>query len=200
MKYHYAVIEREYGSAGTAIGAKLSEISGIPCYGSEILERVSDRLDIDIARIQQYEEKTTNSFLYSIYLMGRMQETAGNPLSNEDAIYLEEQKVIKDLAAKGPSIFVGRCAVNALDNRNDVLKVFIRADKPLRKERAIADYGIKSREADAVIQKFDKKRSNYYTVNTGKDWRDAANYHLILDSGKLGIEGCANIIRAAMNS
>lgn len=198
MKYHYAVIEREYGSAGTEIGKKLSEISGIPCYGIEILEQVSAKLNIGIDQIERYEERATNSFLYSIYLMGKMNEGINGSLSNEGLIYLEEQNIIKNLAEEGPAVFVGRCAANALENRNDVLRVFIHADKSLRRKRAVEDYEISKNGADAVIQKFDRKRSSYYKANTGKDWRDRANYHLILDSGKLGIERCADILWSAM--
>lgn len=198
MKYHYVVIEREYGSGGTEIGKKLSEISGISCYGIEILEQVSAKLNIGIDQIERYEERTTNSFLYSIYLMGKMNEGMNGNLSNEGLIYLEEQNIIKGLAEQGPAVFVGRCAVNALEDRNDVLRVFIHADKDLRKKRAVEEYGISRNGADAVIQKFDRKRSSYYKANTGKDWRDISNYHLILDSGKLGIECCANILWSTM--
>ncbi|MCM1345344.1 MAG: cytidylate kinase-like family protein [Muribaculaceae bacterium] len=198
MKYHYVVIEREYGSAGTEIGKKLSEISGIPCYGAEILERVSTKLNIGIDQIEQYEEKTTNSFLYSIYLMGKVNEGTDGNLSKEGLIYLEEQNVIRGLAEEGPAVFVGRCAANALEDRNDVLRVFIHADKNLRKKRAVEEYKISQNRADAVIQKFDRKRSSYFSANTGKDWRDLSNYHLVLDSGKLGIGSCAAILWNAM--
>lgn len=199
MKYNYVVIEREYGSAGTEIGKKLSEISKIPCYGIEILNRVSAKLNIGIDQIERYEERTTNSFLYSLYLVGKTHEGIDGQLSNEGLIYLEEQNVIKGLAEEGPAVFVGRCAANALEGRNDVLRVFIHADKSLRKRRAIEEYEISENRADAVIQKFDRKRSSYYTANTGKSWRDLSNYHLILDSGKLGIENCASLLWSTMN-
>ncbi len=194
MRYRYVAIEREYGSAGTEIAKRLSELSGVPDYGIEVLERVSKNLNIDVARIEQYEEKTTNSFLYSIYLMGRVNSGQDGRLSNEGQIYLEEQRVIGELASQGPAVFVGRCAVNALADKGDVLQVFIRADKELRKERAIKQYGVSPHEAEAVVNKFDRKRSSYYAANTGRPWRELSNYHLVLDSGKLGIEACADIL------
>lgn len=36
MKFRYITIEREYGSGGTRIARKLSEVCGVPCYGQEI--------------------------------------------------------------------------------------------------------------------------------------------------------------------
>ncbi len=198
MKYRYVAIEREYGSGGTEIGQRLTELGGIPSYGIEILKQVSETLNIDIDRLEQYEERATNSFLYSIYLMGKMREGVEGQLSKEGQVYLEEQRVIQKFAARGSAVFVGRCAANALADRTDVLKVFIRADKELRRKRAIECYGINPSEVELVVHKFDRKRSNYYATNTGKNWRDLSNYHLILDSGKLGIERCARLILDAM--
>ena len=197
MKYDYVVIEREYGSGGTGIGKMLAEKTGIPCYGSEILEGVSERLQIPVSDIQKYEESTTNSFLYSIYAIGKMSEGAEHLLSKENEIFLEEQKLIKEYALNSPAIFVGRCAASALKSKN-VLKVYVHADAQIRRQRAVKEYGIPENMADSTMAKYDKKRKNYYNVNTGKKWNDWSNYDIILDSGELGIDACVHIIQAAL--
>lgn len=197
MKFDYIVIEREYGSGGTGIGKLLSEKINIPCYGSEILEGVSQKLHIPVSDIQQYEESTTNSFLYSIYAFGKMHDGSDNFLSREGHIYLEEQQLIKEYALKGSAIFVGRCAASALEDKK-VLKVYIHADPKSRKQRAKEEYGIPENMVDSTMAKYDKKRKNYFLVNTGKKWNDWNNYDMILDSGRLGIETCVRIIQAAL--
>ena len=197
MRYDYVVIEREYGSGGTGIGKALSEKIGIPCYGSEILEGVSKKLQIHISDIQKYEESTTNSFLYSIYAIGKMNDGSGNFLSNENRIFLEQQNLIKEYAMQGPAIFVGRCAASALDNKN-VLKVYIYADSEIRKQRAVKEYGIQESLAYSIMVKYDKKRKNYYLANTGKKWKDWGNYDIVLESGRLGLETCVQVIQAAL--
>ena len=197
MKYDYVVIEREYGSGGTGIGKALSEKTNIPCYGGEILEGVSKKLQIPVSDIQIFEESTTNSFLYSIYAIGKMGDGSGNYLSKENQIFLEQQNLIKEYAMQGPAIFVGRCAASALDDKN-VLTVYIHADSEIRKKRAVQEYGIPENLADSTMAKFDKKRRNYYHVNTGKKWRDWSNYDIVLDSGKLGLEACVRIIQTAL--
>lgn len=139
--YDYVVIEREYGSGGTAIGKLLSENTNIPCYGSEILERVSAKLQIPIADIQQYEESTTNSFLYSIYAFTKMNDGSESFLSKENHIFLDEQHLIREYALSSPAIFVGRCAASALEDKK-VLRIYIHADPKIRKQRAEKEYGI----------------------------------------------------------
>ena len=197
MRYDYIVIEREYGSGGTEIGKVLSEKINIPCYGSEILDGVSEKLQIPVSDIQKYEESTTNSFLYSIYAIGKMNEGVEHFLSKENQIFLEEQNLIKSYAMQGSAIFVGRCAASALESKK-VLKVFIHADAESRRQRAVKEYGIPENMADGTMAKYDKKRRNYYLVNTGKKWKDWSNYDIVLDSGKLGIPACVRIIQAAV--
>lgn len=197
MRYRYVVIERQYGSGGTGIGKLLSEKTGIPCYGSEILEGVSERLGIPVADIQKYEENTTNSFLYSLYAFGSMTSEPSNLLSKENQILAEEQKLIREYAMQGAAIFVGRCAASVLEEKN-VLSVFIHADRESRRRRAVEEYGIPERLADSTVARYDKKRKNFYAVNTGKKWNDWDNYSMVLDSGKLGAESCAGIICAAL--
>lgn len=199
MRYDYVVIEREYGSGGTGIGELLSEKMGIPCYGAQILEEVSEKLGIPVADIQSYEENTTNSFLYSLYAFGKITDGTETFLSGENRIFLEEQEVIRARAMEGPAIFVGRCAASALGDRR-VLTAFIHADHEVRRERAIKEYGIPANTANSVMTKFDRKRRNYYLSNTGNKWYDWNNYEMVLDSGKLGREGCAEAICAAMRA
>lgn len=127
----------------------------------------------------------------------KMSEGAEHLLSKENEIFLEEQKLIKEYALRGSAIFVGRCAVNALESRN-VLKIFVHADDESRKQRTVKEYGIPENMADSTTAKYDKKRRNYYSTNTGKKWNDWSNYDIILDSGKLGTEACAQVIHAAL--
>ena len=63
MTTRYVTIEREYGSGGTEIARRLSEKTGVPCYGKEILEAVSKVRNISAEEIEKYEENVSNSFL-----------------------------------------------------------------------------------------------------------------------------------------
>ena len=44
----------------------------------------------------------------------------------------------------------------------------------------------------------DKQRAGYYKYHTGRDWTDARNYDLCLNSSKLGFERCVEEIIAYM--
>lgn len=196
MKYKYITIEREYGSGGTKIARLLAEQLGIPCYGQEILEEISKKKNIPVEQIQRYEETVTNSFLYSIYMLTQTASGKTDMLTQEGHIYVAEQAVIKRLAANTPAIFLGHCASEALKEYEGVINIFIRCtDAKAKQERIMEEYGIPEIQTEVIRRKFDKKRANYYYVNTEKKWDDFRNYDIVLDSGKLGIDYSVDILK-----
>jgi cytidylate kinase len=195
MKCKYLTIEREYGSGGTKIAHRLAEECGLPCYGAEILEAVAKNRGVSVKEIERYEEKTTNSFLYTIFMMSRVQTGDTDMLPEEGHIYLEEHQEIQHLAAEGPAIFLGHCASEALRGWSGVVKVFIRAADEKKRLRIIEDYKIAENQVELTQKRFDKKRANYYNANTARDWHDMKNYDIVLDSSELGIDGCVSVLK-----
>ena len=194
MKYNVIAIEREYASGGNEIGKLVSEKLGIPCYGREILELAAEHYNTSPEHLEHLEETATTSFLYSIYMLSQEPTGMINTIPREDTLNIIENKIILDISSKGPAIFIGHCAGDVLKNRSDLLNVFIHQNTNKRLKRAIEIYGIEESKADSTLKKFDKRRANYYSANTGEKWNDIKNYHLALDSGMLGIEQCAEII------
>ena len=199
MKIKYITIEREYGSGGTEIAKKLAAKCSINCYGEEILEDASKQLQISVAEAQEYEEKVTNSFLYSLYVMSQAQNGNVDVLPMETKLYMAEHNAIVALAQKGRCVFVGHCASEALKDKSSVLRVFIRAEDAFKRGRMVTDYGVAEKDADTVCRKFNRKRANYYAFNTSKKWDDLTNYDIVLDSSRIGIEGCVNVLAAMLN-
>ncbi|MGM9600454.1 MAG: AAA family ATPase [Faecousia sp.] len=199
MRTRYITIEREYGSGGTTIARRLSEETGVPCYGQEILEEVSKKYQLSINQIQHYEESVTNSFLYSIYVMAQAGTGKMDLLSTEGHIFVAEQAVIQDMAKRGPAIFLGHCAAEALKLQPGILRVFIRcSDDAQKKQRIQEEYGIPEQSAAGTQKRYDRKRANYYNANTGRKWEDSRNYDLVLDTAAIGIDGCVAVLKALL--
>ena len=145
-------------------------------------------------RLLHLEETTSNSLLYSIGMAAKVMTGQVDGLSEEGALYLTEERVIKDMALQGPCVIVGRCAGWILRDRDDVLRVFIHADREFRKKRAMETYGISQENAENTLKRYDRRRSNFYHANTGMSWDDKKGYHLVLDSSAIGIDQCVKII------
>jgi len=63
-----------------------------------------------------------------------------------------------------------------------------------RVERAIRVYEVPENKAEDVCLKTDKQRANFYNYYSDRKWGMCRTYDLSLDSGMLGIEGCAEQI------
>jgi len=66
-------------------------------------------------------------------------------------------------------------------------------------KKAAEKHSMSESDLEKFIAKTDKGRADYYKYHTGREWTDARNYDLCLDSSKLGFERCVDEIIAYMN-
>lgn len=198
MKYDVITIEREYASGGREIGQKLAERLQIPYYGREILQMAAERIGAKPEYIEHMDETAPNSLLFSLYTMSSAAPFDATTVSPESALHQAESQIIRELAAEGPCVMVGRCAGAILRERPNVLRVFIHADTEARRRRAADVYGQKKRPIDPILRKYDKRRANYYSFYSAQKWDSRSEYHLMLDSSQLGIDRCVDILAAAI--
>ena len=198
MDIRFIAIEREYGSAGTAIGQETARRCGIRCYGREIMEMVAREQQISVEALEAYEETVSGSLLYSLFVMSQSQTGDPDLVSGESKLYVAETRQIRQLIRSGPAIFVGHCAVKALEGKSGVLRVFIHGSEEDKHRRICRDYGIPKAEVAAACRRINKRRSNYYNFCMKKRWDDYQNYDLVLDSSALGIEGCVRVLSSLL--
>lgn len=188
-------IGRQFCSGGSEIGRKLSERLGIPYYDKNIYEYAAKNRGFSTKYVQEIEETPTGSFLYSMAMFPYADFGADNMIPSGIAIAADQTNYILEKAKEGPCIFVGRCADSILADRKDVINVFIYADSKSRLKRAMERYNLSEKEAMKSIQQTDKYRASYYNMNScSKKWGMKESYHIMLDSGALGIDGVVDIL------
>lgn len=190
------VIGRQFGSGGHDIGQALAEKLGFAFYDQEIIEMTAGTTGYTPEFIQKNEEMMTSSFLYDLvnqmYMYAQADEEAP-----KDKIYEAESKVVKELAAKGNCVIVGRCSDYTLRDNKNCLRVFFSAPMENRMKRVMERLHLSEKEAKQKIQKEDKWRADNYRYYTGRIWGAAGNFDLTLNTalGESYIEMC---IREAM--
>ncbi len=197
MKQTIITIEREYGSGGSIIGKRLAAEMGIPYYNHEILEMAAQRLNMPVAKLEGAEESTHKSFLYSLLLGSNPNRVLEDTIPMSDQLYMTESQIIKELAATGSCIIVGRCGNYILRDNPSLLSLFIYAPKSYRLDYAQTHYGTPSKDASTLLAKIDGRREKFYAMNTGGNWYGKENYSLCLNSAVLGEELCVEIIKQA---
>lgn len=118
--------------------------------------------------------------------------------SVDDYIYQKQRNIIRDIAEKGNCVIVGRCADYILQDRTDVLNVFIHGNEEEKCQRIMKLYEKSRKEALAMMKDTDKKRSINYAYHTEQKWGDTRNYALCMNSSILGYETCMELIKKSM--
>ena len=200
MNQHTIItISRQYGSGGRKIGQQLAQELNIPFYDKEIIDLAAKESGLAADFIRGQEQQLTQSLLFSIVTNFTSNGGAFNPnmLSLSDQVYLAEAKAIRSLADKGSCVMVGRCADWVLEKDYDVLRVFVCAPIEARCKRAVEEYGDSAENIQKTVLSIDKQRARYCQHYCDKDWDDAENYDLCLNSGTLSLEKCVAIIKDA---
>lgn len=201
MGHTVITIARQYGSGGKTIGKMLAEDLGIHFYNREILRMASDESGINEQLFCQVDERIKTNLLYRIAKRIRNEEVLppdSDDFLSTNNLFNYQAKVIKQLADEESCVIIGRCADYVLQDYDNVVSVFIHGPYDFCLEQAMKVNAKSESEMRKYMEKRDKYRGEYYKYYTGKDWFDARNYHLCLDSSKLGFDGCVEAIKAYM--
>lgn len=187
-------ISREFGSGGRELGVKLADRLGIPFYDKELISMAAEDINMGEEAFRHYDEHIVLHDPLDRQFYHAFSNVYQIPMS--DQIFVAQSNVIRRLASRGPCIIVGRCGDMVL---SDSLNLFIYANMKNRIKRMLK-LAVRKQpdgtEMENQIREVDRKRKDYYQYYTGNTWGRAQNYHLCLDSGPVGVDGC---LRAALS-
>lgn len=185
-------IGRQFGSGGHEIGEKLAEKMGLKLYDKELLKLIAKDSGLCEKVLESYDEKPTNSLLYSIVMDVYPSVMYSGPTIDQQ-IYQATYDTIRRLSATS-CVIIGRCADYILRDCPELVSVFVHASTDFRAERVMAEYHVTDAKAREMLIRTDKKRASYYNFQSEKKWGMAASYDLCLDSSALGIERSVDLI------
>lgn len=175
-------ISREHGSGGKRIGQIVAERLGVPFYYKEMIAVAAHESGLDKEFISDVNADSP-AVLRGLYMNA---EAVSQAVTAQD-------KAIKSLADRGGCVLVGRAADYVLHERQNVLRVFVRADGEYKAQRVASTYGDSLDDAKKQVKRADAARAAYYKSVSGKAWGDPRNYDLVID-GAQGAERCADLI------
>ncbi len=194
-------IARQYGSGGRTVGEMLANELGIHFYDKELMKLASDESGINEALFVKADENVKAPTLFRLNKSaynGELISPESDDFVSDDNLFNYQAKVIKQLAEEKACVIMGRCADYILKDYDNVLSVFVHAPKDFCMEQVAKKLSLSTKEIEKYIAKTDKRRADYYKYHTGREWTDARNYDLCLDSSKLGFERCVEEIKAYM--
>ena len=199
MEKKIITISREFGSGGRTIGREVANKLGIPFYEKELVDQIALESGFAPKFVEEHGEHAPGTSRLSYAFAHQGVPGIMNGLSTADFLWSIQCSVILQLAEQGPCVIVGRNADYILKDRKDVLDVYIHADKEFRADRIVRLYGESEKSPMTRLAEKDKRRQINYQHYTGRTWGTAQNYDICLNSGKLGIENCVDIIVGMYN-
>lgn len=184
-------ISRQYGTGGHDIGEKLAEKLGLPFYDKDIIAIASKESRFGERAFEAAEETATTALGYA--LSNRSNRSLyGMPLN--DQLFMVQAGVIRNVADRGPAVFVGRCADYVLDGYKEAINIFLQANPDARIKTVMERDRLTAREAEAKIKRLDKSRATYYNYYTDRKWSDLGNYDIVLNVSHLTTEEAADLL------
>jgi cytidylate kinase len=181
------------------VAQRVAEMLGWRLVDNQVVDQVAQEAGLPPEEVARKEERAPG-FLERLTralaratpeLFPRAPERVLEP--EEATIVRVTERVVEKLAAGDHVVVVGRAAPAVLSER-DALHVKLVAPKPVRIQRAMARLNSDEAEAVRVLEETDAARARYHKQYYGRDWNDAANYHMVLNTDALGIEGVARLI------
>jgi hypothetical protein len=191
-------VGRQFGSGGRELGRKIADLLGIKYYDKELLSHAASDAGLSQEFVENNDERFPRFISSSIsFAMGfNSMSWYQNPTSiSGDSIYETQSDVIRQLAAAGPCVIVGRSADYVLRDNPFTVNIFVHAPAECCIDRIMARSDISSRaKADKLRRQTNKLRAAYYNFYTDKHWGDAASYDLCFDTSLLPTEAIAEIV------
>src|SRR5205809_5176356 len=196
-------VTRQYAAGGSDVARLVAAALDWTVIDNEFVDEVARRAGLAPEEVAERDERAPG-------LLERLARTlaVGSPElfmtapavprvePDEAAIVKMTERVIAEAAAHGRAVLVGRGAQALLAQRTDALHVYVIAPRDFRIKLAIERLGVDPAKAEKLLDETDRQRDQYVKANYGRHRQDPLNYDMVLNTGRLGLEGAADLIVA----
>ncbi len=191
-------ISRQLGSGGAYIGQQLAKKLNVFYLDREIIGLAAKKLSVLEDELEPRDERIL-SFWQSYFQLGGYNgpDVYIPPhvfVPTDRDLFEAEAEIIKCIANDRSAVIIGRCGSHILRASPNHTSIFLHADIEFRKRRIGKLYNVLQEASSKLIAKSDSERSRYHYMRTGKEWTDARQYDLSIDTSKIGVDNSVQLI------
>ncbi|MBN1851209.1 MAG: cytidylate kinase-like family protein [Pirellulales bacterium] len=180
-------MSRELGAGDKGFAPPLAEQLGLEVIDREILEEQARRLDISMTDLEKIDEKPAS--LFQRFRPGSVHYR-----------YIETLKqLMQEQAERGNVLIVGRGGFRFLKDISSAFHVRLVAAMPVRIRRVMEYHWVREGVARKLILNSDTQRRSFCQDYFGVDWTSPLEYHMTVNSGRLGSSAIDVVASAAMH-
>lgn len=193
-------ISRQYGAGGSDVARRVAEALDWRVVDNELIDRVASRAGLPAEEVARREERAPGFVERLTRALARSSPESFPapadkvPEPEEATLVRITESVVAEIAAEGRVVLVGRSGPAVLRAEHAALHVRLVAPEEFRLHRIIAEGRSVAGDAERVMRDSDANRARYLKQYYGLDWSDPTNYHMVLNTGKLGLDGAAELI------
>lgn len=193
-------ISNRYGCGAIAVAHLAAQRLGYEFVDEQLPVVVAKRLMTSPQAVESAENagKSVSERMLRALEFGTPEVRSQDAVNFDEECLREVQEAVREYAAHGNAVIIGRGANAILGRRPDVLRVFMHAPRDWRIGRISEGHGVDQKTAAAEVDRMDRARADYMRAYYGLDWGNSENYDLCIDVGALGIERAADIIVRAV--
>jgi hypothetical protein len=195
-------VEREYGAGGSLIAQRVAEILGWKLLDRALIGAIAQGAQVDVETVGRYDEhvdpwwrKFNRGGLRAAAIQAGV-AVADAEFFDAATVAALAQRVIASAAVTGNCVIVGRGGQCVLQDRADVLHVFIHGPWQERVSRVRGRIETPHNVGE-LIRLADQQRASYVRTHYGCDWKDPHLYQMVISS-HVGIENAAFLIAEAI--
>jgi cytidylate kinase len=191
-----------YGSGAIAIAHLVAERLGYEYVDEQLPVVVAKRLQTSPSAVESAENtgKSMSERMLQALESGTPELRGQSGATFDEECLREVQETVREYAAHGNAVIIGRGANAILGRRPDVLRVFMYAPRDWRVRHIMESHSVDEKTAAAEVDRIDRARTEYMRTYYGVTWNSPENYDLCLDTSDFGAEGCAQIIISAVEA
>ena len=195
-------ISRQMGAGGAEVARRVAEELGWRLVDNELVDRIAARAGMLPEEVRERQERAPGFLERLVRMASRAApelfpsaaDAVPGPESEEARLVKATEAVVAEMAGEGRVVLVGRAAPSVLSQDRDALHVRVVAPAPFRVEAVGRQLGVSAERARDLVEESDANRTRYHQQYYGRDWNDAANYHLVINSAALGLDATVQTI------
>jgi shikimate kinase len=201
---YVVTLSATFGAGGGSIGPAVAERLDVPFIDRAIPAAVANDLGVTIEDALSRDEQVKGWLsrllaaaapLSSDYMIG-CDPPRMALLPDSEFVNCTQAAIRKIVCTKG-GVLLGRAAAIVLRDHPTALHVRLDGDPERRMRRAMHTMHLSEEQARDTLEQNDTARSNYVRHFYRADAADPAHYHVLLDSTRLSVETCVDLIVAA---
>jgi cytidylate kinase len=190
-------ISRQLGCGGAYVGQQLAKNLGVFYADREIIGQAAKQFSILKEDLESRDEKILSfwqSFIQSYAIAPNTYVPPQIIAPSDRELFKTESEIIARIAKERSAVIIGRCGSYVLREHPNHVSIFLHGDITFRNGRIQKLYNVSEEVAGKMIAQNDKERAHYNHTFTGKEWTDARQYDISMDTSKIGVDKTVEFI------